>query len=211
MLSLIEHIKSFMEYFPGFLIGITVHEFAHAWSAYKLGDDTAYKQGRVTLDPAKHLCPIGTLLLIFAGFGWGKAVPINPMNFKKPRFHMLLSALAGPASNVIICLVSLALLYLIPQPSEDGVGAMNSVFLVLHKILIGSYFINIILAVINMLPIPPLDGSRLLPFIIPNYNAVKMARMEPMMFIVVLLIFQTGAVGRVISPVARFMNGLLPY
>jgi len=133
---------------PGLVIGLTVHEAAHALSARWLGDRTAERMGRVSLNPLRHLSPLGTLALFFIGFGWGKPVIVNLYNFKRPKLYYLLSSLAGPASNLLLCAISLGVLHLRPHWVIEWIA--TSVF-----------YINAILAVINLLPVPPLDGSKI--------------------------------------------------
>ncbi len=182
---------------PGFLIGLTVHEAAHAITAKWFGDDTAERMGRVSLNPLRHLSPMGTAALFFLGFGWGRPVVVNINNFRKPKLHYLLSSLAGPASNLILCGVALGVLYLRPMP-------------VIAWICLSIYYINAILAVVNLLPIPPLDGSKIWPVIIPGMPAVISGKWNMIWMVVLVVAFSTGAIGYVIRPVFGFLTVLLP-
>ena len=151
----------FLAWAIAFIIAITFHEFSHAFVAHRLGDDLARSEGRLSLNPLAHLDPIGTLLLIFVGFGWGRPVPFDPYALKNPRLGALLIALAGPVSNFLVALVFglifrlLTLAGLTPTP---GVLSFFSIVVVL----------NISLMLFNLLPIPPLDGSKLLPVLLPQ-------------------------------------------
>lgn len=144
----------------GFVVGITVHEAAHAFTAYRLGDDTAYRQGRVTLNPASHLDVLGSIMLLVAGFGWGKPVPIVPSKLRGGIFGPVSVAFAGPASNLLI-VAACAALYALPVFREGY----------LQLVVIGLAFVNALLFVFNLIPIPPLDGSKILfPFLPRSLN-----------------------------------------
>ena len=182
---------------PGFLIGLTVHEAAHAITAKWFGDDTAERMGRISLNPLRHLSPMGTAALFFLGFGWGRPVVVNINNFRKPKLHYLLSSLAGPASNLILCGVALGVLYLRPMP-------------VIAWICLSIYYINAILAVVNLLPIPPLDGSKIWPVIIPGMPAVISGKWNMVWMGVLVVMIFTGAIGKIIGPVIGFLASLLP-
>src|ERR671926_873892 len=136
----------------GFVVGIVLHEAAHAYSAYLLGDDTAYRAGRVTLNPASHLDLLGSLMLLMAGFGWGKPTPVVPSKLRGGVFGPVTVALAGPVSNLFIVAVCAAL-YLLP-PFQDG-GY-------LYILVVMAGFTNALLFVFNLIPIPPLDGSKVI-------------------------------------------------
>jgi Zn-dependent protease len=141
----------------GLVVGITVHEAAHATSAYLLGDDTAYREGRVTLNPISHLDVLGSLMLLMAGFGWGKPTPVVPSKLRGGVFGPVAVALAGPVSNLLIVAVCAAL-YLLP-PFQDRGG-----YLFILVVMIA--FTNALLFVFNLIPIPPLDGSKVIfPFL----------------------------------------------
>ncbi len=144
---------------PPILIALTLHELAHGWVAWKLGDPTARNQGRLTLNPLKHLDPIGTLMLFIVHFGWAKPVPVNPSYFNDPKRDMLFVAAAGPMANFIVAAVSA---YLMRFVVPEGYGV------ILWEMLRFSLIINVSLAVFNLLPIPPLDGSKIVGSLLPD-------------------------------------------
>jgi Zn-dependent protease len=158
---------------PGLILGITVHEFAHAWSASLLGDDFARRQKRVSLNPLRHLTPLGTLAILFLPIGWGKPVQVNIYNFKRPRRDFLLTSLAGPLANLLLAAVFLGLMQLTKHPFFFR-GWVQTAAIHLHLFLTMGVLINVALATLNLLPIPPLDGSKiwhcLLPFAKPGFT-----------------------------------------
>ncbi len=185
---------------PAVLIAITVHEFAHAYAAYRMGDPTAANQGRLSLNPLHHLDPIGTLMLVFFRFGWAKPVPINPYNFKEYKKGVVLVSLAGPASNIMMAFVG-AILARIIFP-------LNIPILV--QFIFNFIYINIVLAVFNLLPVPPLDGSRLITVLIPpKYEHISMAleRYGFLMLIGLIIIFP-GIFFSIVQPITLFLLNL---
>ena len=154
---------------------LPVHEFAHAFAAHRLGDDTAKYSGRLTLNPFAHLDLLGAAMLVLVGFGYAKPVPVNPYNFKKPKVGMALTALAGPVSNLLMATVSVGLYRVLSGMfgsvilENNTIYYTNNVSLYLYIIFISVFAsVNIGLAVFNLLPIPPLDGSRIFSAILPD-------------------------------------------
>jgi len=169
------------------LVCLTIHELAHGLSAYALGDDTAKRMGRLTLNPIKHVDPVGFLVLMVVGFGWAKPVPVNPNNFKRPRFGMAITALAGPVSNFL--LTALILIFIIPLErllSSGGTGAVYTVAILLRIAMISTF-----LGLFNLLPVPPLDGSKVLFSFLPDrqYNFLMRYERYGMLALLALLWF----------------------
>jgi len=182
---------------PGLLVGLTIHEAAHAITAKWLGDPTGERMGRVSLNPLRHLSPLGTIALFILGFGWGKPVIVNIYNFKRPKLYYLLSSLAGPAANLVLCGLSLGILYLRPP-------------WLIAFICVSIFYINAILAVINLLPIPPLDGSKIWPCIIPGMKPTVSAKWTRIWIVVLLVCLFTGVIDKILGPVLGFLTSLLP-
>ncbi len=182
-----------------------LHEFAHAWSAHKLGDDTAKQAGRLTISPLAHLDPAGSLLLLLFGFGWAKPVPVNPRNFKNPSQGMMLTAIAGPLSNLAAALVGMIGFQMI-----SGVTQGSS----LYYLAILLYFfivININLFVFNMIPVPPLDGSRVLTYFLPAQAQIWFMKNQQYFYIVVMLLMITGLLSTPISFIGNLIYRMLAF
>jgi len=196
---------------PPLLLALTLHEFAHGYVANQLGDPTAKNLGRLTLNPLKHLDPIGTIAFFFIKIGWAKPVPVNPQYFKDPKRDMLWVALAGPATNFVLAIVSAVLAKgLWFFASQLSYSTMAEAILVpLNGMLIASVWINLVLCIFNFLPIPPLDGSRILMGLLPNRMAVSYMKFEKYGFVLVLVLAFTGVLSKVIMPLISFANGLL--
>lgn len=186
------------------IICISIHEFAHAYVAHKLGDDTAYLLGRVTLDPRAHLDPIGTLLLIVAGFGWGKPVPFNPYNLAHPKRDSALIAIAGPASNFILAIL-LAVLFRIIHSYGIG-GSIGSFFQVFFYLTI---MYNLVLGVFNLIPIHPLDGFKIVNGLLNHELSLQWLQMAPYGMYILLLLIITGTTDRIIGPIIDFLARIL--
>ncbi len=161
---------------PSILLALSVHECAHAWMAYKLGDPTAKNRGRMTLNPLKHLDPWGVICMVFAGFGWAHPVPVDVRNLKKPKRDKALISLAGPVSNIILAFIGVLVLRIVALVCTPLIPSLlfadpNSfgyiAFQMLFSFLMLFCHLNAGLAVFNLLPIPPLDGSHLLALILP--------------------------------------------
>lgn len=192
---------------------IPLHECAHGLVANRLGDPTAKSQGRLTLNPIKHFDPIGSVLMLLTGFGWAKAVPVNPRYFKNPKTGMAITALAGPLSNLIfgfILLIAYRLVYGLFSPAAAAASApVRALFLGVTEILWAMFSINISLAVFNLLPVPPLDGSRIVSIFLPNKAYFSIMRYERYIFLVMAVLLYLGVfstpLGYGVQFVVRFM------
>ena len=200
---ILDRLQGFLYMLPAFVIALSVHEWAHAYTAYRAGDMTAYSMGRMTLNPLKHIDPIGLLMVALVGFGWARAVPVNPRNFRNPKKDNIMVSLAGIIANISLALLSVLVVdavFKISGLSDLHLkAAWSYIFVFDNKIAnILMYFmssfviINITLAVFNLLPIPPLDGSHLLEgFILRNFGPsalMTLNRYGMMSLIIVLLI-----------------------
>lgn len=195
-----------IEYIPYVVITLaiafTIHEFSHAFVAYKFGDETAKRQGRLTLNPLRHLDPIGTLLIFIAGFGWARPVPVNRFFFKKPRLAGVLVSLAGPVSNLLMVAIGFALWYgvlikVIPPDAIVNVAEFFNIFIQL----------NAVLFIFNLLPIPPLDGYRIIQDLVPVDVRAKMTQYEQYGILIFLILVITPLDTYTIQPI---FNTLLP-
>lgn len=171
-----------------FIIALTVHEFSHALCAYLLGDPTAKRLGRLTLNPLAHIDPLGLLLLILVRFGWAKPVPFDPRYFKYPRIYSVLVGFAGPTSNLLLAIVSILALHHLP---------LTGLWIQFFQVMV---WINVMLGVFNMLPIPPLDGSHFLRALLPNSLLPYYRHFERISFIVLILL---------LGLVPQFREGLM--
>ena len=199
--------------FAVLLFSLTVHEMAHAVTADWLGDPTARRLGRVSLNPAVHIDPVGTIMLPLLGllaggfvFGWAKPVPVNPANLKNHRQDFLVIAAAGPASNILMAIGASMLLGLIP----GGLGASEGMAGVMATFGFAMVQLNLLLAVFNMLPIPPLDGGNVLAGILPEALAASYDRLvRPYGFVILIVLMATGWLYRLIGPPLSFLMGWL--
>ncbi len=203
-------IQRFILLAPPFLFALTIHEFAHGYVAFTLGDPTAKAEGRLTLNPLRHLDPIGTIVFFFINFGWAKPVPVNPYYFKNPRKGMLWVAIAGPATNLGVAVLSALLARLVIVIASFFSTTMTLALLdPIQEMLIASVWINLILCIFNFLPIPPLDGSRILAGVLPAHLARSYESIERYGFLILILLMFTGILTQVINPIIVFAKNLL--
>ncbi len=197
---------------PGVLIAITFHEFAHAFVADKLGDDTARREGRISLNPKDHLDPVGTLMLLVAGFGWGKPVHVDPRNYTR-RMSMekgeALVSIAGPVMNFIIAFVFALIYYAIYKFAS--IGFLTSTIGNATMAIIGTAVsINIGLGVFNLIPLPPLDGSKVIIPFLPTNAKYWFINHEQIFYIAFVILWITGLAGTIITPaISAVSNAIL--
>lgn len=195
------------------LFSLTVHESAHAWSAARLGDRTAERLGRISINPIRHIDPVGTILLplilSWAGgpvFGWAKPVPVDPRNLKRPRQDFLYIAAAGPASNIMLAVMASAVMSVAPVSPFD----VGGVAVPLWRVASVMFEINLLLAVFNMVPIPPLDGGNVLAGLLPEGLARGFDQLvRPWGFVILLVLMYTGGLYAIIMPPYLFLSELL--
>ena len=193
---------------PPLLLALTLHEYAHGYVAYRLGDPTAKNAGRLTFNPLSHLDPIGTIAFFFIKFGWAKPVPVNPVYFQDPRRDMLWVALAGPVTNLALAVIS-ALLIKTFILAAAYIPIPQMILVPTYLMLVASVWINLVLCIFNFLPIPPLDGGRIMTGLLPADLARTYASFEQYGFIVILILAFTGVLSTVIFPIITFANNLL--
>lgn len=199
----------FLEYLilaPPFLLAVTFHEFAHGYVAGRLGDPTAKEAGRLTMNPLRHLDPLGVLAFFIVKIGWAKPVPVNPARLGDPARDMLYVSLAGPAGNLVLAAASVAGLKVLAL--AGGLLPYSFTYPAM-RMAAASVWINIVLAVFNLVPIPPLDGSELLMRVLPRGMAAGYARTAPFGFIILLALFYTGILPRLLAPFLALASWLV--
>ena len=183
---------------PALLVAVTVHELAHAVVADRLGDPTARRLGRLTLNPLPHIDPVGAIAFVLAGFGWAKPVPVSAQNLRHPVRDMALVAAAGPLSNFTAAFVALLAVRVLGR--LDGI-APSFVTEPLAGVLFWTYVFNLALGIFNLIPLPPLDGGHFLPYLIPRASWSFMHQLEQMGPFLLILLLLTGATRYVVQPV----------
>jgi Zn-dependent protease len=206
MAILLGYVLNFVVTFVFFAFSISIHECAHAYSAYRLGDSTAKDQGRITLNPLKHLDPLGTLMIFLIKFGWAKPTPVNAMYFKDRKKGIMITSLAGPVSNLLFAiLLAFPLLYFqanLYRPLNGYIYAVLNI----------GFNMNLILAVFNMLPIPPLDGSKILSGILPSSTYYRMMEYETYITIIFIILMFSGILSKtILLPIVSVINSAIIY
>lgn len=204
-----EGLIAFLYTLPALLISLSIHEFAHAWVAYKQGDISQKIRGRLTLDPFKHIDPIGFLCIVLCGVGWGRPVMVDDRNFKNSRKGTMLTALAGPVSNLLLAvLLTLVLKILMMVGVFDNIVA-NSIGTIFLQMFLYTIEFNIVFGIFNLIPLPPLDGSKVLAYFLPQSLRGIMYTLERYSFIIILIIFCTNITSYIITPAYNAILNLL--
>jgi Zn-dependent protease len=205
---------------PALILAITLHEVSHGYVANRLGDPTARMMGRLTLNPIKHIDPIGTVILpliltMLGGviFGYAKPVPINPSNFQDPRKGMAMSAAAGPITNILLAIISSVILVLIilPIATQLRSNVVTSILTPVAMMLKFSIQINLFLAALNLIPILPLDGGRVLVGFLPHRYAIMYSKLEPYGMMLLFALIFTGIAGMFILPLYSILKEFVPF
>ncbi|HQA03524.1 MAG TPA: site-2 protease family protein [Thermodesulfovibrio thiophilus] len=203
---------------PAILIAIVFHELAHGWVAYKLGDNTAKFSGRLTLNPISHIDLFGTiimpflLLILTSGqwvFGYAKPVPVNPYNFKNPKIGMAITAAGGPLANLLLAIACTIILKWVLLPFMGAIP--NFIFEPLILIFKATIMINIVLAAFNLIPIPPLDGGRIIIGVLPVRYSEMMERIEPFGSLIVILMIVTGLTSVFVWPLVKLFFSIISF
>jgi len=197
------------------IASLSVHEAAHAWVAHRLGDLTAQRLGRLSLNPAVHIDPIGTLLFPLIAMltnlpliGWAKPVPVDTRFLKHPKRDFAIIAAAGPASNIVMAVIGAAILAVIPSIAPGDIAG-RAVMTPLVQLFLQFIFINVLLAVFNMIPVPPLDGGNVLLGVLPPAGARVIEQLRPYGFLILYALMLTGVLSTLLGPVAGFLFKLL--
>lgn len=188
----------------GLIAGITIHEASHAYMAYRLGDPTAKLQGRLTLNPAAHLDPLGTAAILFLGFGWGKPTPFDPYNLRNIKRDSALISVAGAASNMLLA-ITLSIPYLAAFYLQQLNTTINSIYFYLTPVI----FFNVILAIFNLLPIAPLDGFKVLAGLLPREWYEDFIQTEQYGIFILLILLATGMISKILLPITAAVFAFL--
>ena len=216
MPEFVSRILPYLFRIPDVLIALTVHEVCHGIVAYKLGDTTARDMGRLSLNPLRHLSPLGCICMIFLGFGFAKPVPINTRYFKHPKRDMALTAIAGPLSNMCLAIIAILLEFIVnaiigtvyPDPAEMSSFAFYVAYFVLY-FLQTFYLLNLSLAVFNMIPVPPLDGSRVVYAFLPEKYYFGVMRYERYIMLAMFVLIWSGALSGVLSTAVIWLSNAI--
>lgn len=215
MFSLLSNPLVFVFSLLSLVVAISIHEFAHAYAADRLGDPTPQLQGRLTLNPLAHLDPIGTLMILFAHFGWGKPVQFDPFNLRNPRRDSAIISLAGPLTNFIFAALCSVLLHIVDFYHLTMMGSFFGVIMALLVGLLQSFIVlNVSLGVFNLVPIHPLDGFKIVEGILPDEYARQWHELEGygmifLLFLAFPILGSVSPISRVISPIINFLIALL--
>lgn len=197
------------------IASLSVHEAAHAWAANHLGDPTARQLGRLTLNPAVHIDPIGTLLFPLIAMltnlpliGWAKPVPVDPRHLRHPKRDFALIAAAGPASNLVMAVIGAIVFAVLPDAAPGDIAA-RAVLRPLDILILNFIQLNVLLAVFNMIPVPPLDGGNVLLGVLPHAGARVVEQLRPYGFLILYALMLTGTLSFLLGPVAFFILRLL--
>lgn len=208
-----ERIISLLIIAPPILFALTVHEYAHGWVAYKYGDPTAKNAGRLTLNPLSHLDPLGTIMLFLVHLGWAKPVPVNPYYLRNPKKDLIWVSLAGPGANILTALACGLIIRLI-HPVSGYLMFGSSSFSVFALMLVYGMMINLVLAFFNLIPLPPLDGSKILMGLLPSQYEYKMEQLErfgPFLLIGIIMVTSFAGIpilSWILSPFVNFFSYL---
>lgn len=204
-----EGLALFLFTLPALLLSLSIHEFAHAYTAYKLGDMSQKYRGRLTLDPFKHIDIVGFLCIMLCGFGWGKPVQIVDTNFKNRAKGNAIVAFAGPLSNILLAIFFAIVIKILSMTGVLGLMATNNIGIILIQMLSVTIYFNIVFAVFNMLPIPPFDGSKVLFYFLPRKYKNIMYTLEKYSLIILLVLIITDVHYYIVGPIVNFLQYLL--
>lgn len=206
-----EGLIQFIYTLPALLLSLSVHEYAHAWMAYKLGDISQKIRGRLTMDPTKHIDPFGFICIALLGVGWGRPVMVDDRNFKDRAKGTMLTSLAGPVANILLALLlTLVLKVLIMVGAVDLVATSKMVEILVSMLLLTIQF-NVIFGIFNMIPLPPLDGSKVLFYFLPSKLKPIMYTLERYSFIIIVVLFMTDLSSVIIQPAYNLVLNLIMF
>ena len=208
-----EGLITFLYTLPALVLSLSIHEYAHAWVAYKLGDISQKIRGRLTLNPLAHIDPIGFIAIMLIGVGWGKPVTVDDRNFKDSRKGMMLTALAGPASNLLLAILVTIILKLLMVFGVLNTMVNSNVGGIILNMLLYVIQFNIVFGIFNLIPLPPLDGSKVLAYFLPQRARGFMYTLERYSFIIIMIIYFTNLTSYIIAPgynlVLKLINWIL--